>query len=79
MKEKLKITEFSLIGGWEMVDGIMSQDEVCSRIQWLTESCLREIAIDGDNWSGLYQDPQDKRYWELTYPKVICKVEVHLL
>lgn len=69
MKNKLESTEVSLIGEWRMVEGAMKQDAVSARIQWLTDSCLREIAIDGDNWSGLYQDPDDGRYWELTYSK----------
>jgi len=51
-----------------MVDGTMVQDSICERIQWLTESVLREISVDGDNWIALYQDPQDDRYWELSYP-----------
>ena len=52
-----------------MKSGSMTQDSICDRIQWLTESYLEQIAIDGDNWSALFKDPHDGRYWELTYPQ----------
>jgi len=67
--KKLEKAETSLIGHWKMVDKAMTQDPVSDRIQWLTESSLREVSVDGDNWSALYQDPEDGRYWELTYPQ----------
>jgi len=45
------------------------QDSVCERIQWLTDSYLDLVVVDGDNWSALYRSPDDGSYWELTYPK----------
>jgi hypothetical protein len=69
MKTVLNVNENSLIGAWKLVDGTMKQDSTCERIQWLTESVLREISVDGNNWTALYQDPADGRYWELSYPQ----------
>jgi hypothetical protein len=39
----------------------------CVRIEWLTTGCLEKIAAS--NWTILFRDPEDGRYWELTYPK----------
>ena len=69
MKTLLSKNETSLIGSWKLVNKTMEQDSVCERIQWLTESVLREITVDGNNWTALYQDPADDRYWELSYPQ----------
>jgi len=69
MNVKLKKAETYLVGRCNLIGGVMTQDSVSSRIQWLTESVLSEILIDGVNWSALYLDPEDGRYWELTYPQ----------
>lgn len=69
MNEKLKSTEANLVGRWTLIDGVMIQDEVCERVQWLTNEVLQELCVDGDNWSALYRDPSDDRLWELTYPQ----------
>ena len=68
MKKLLKKDETLLKGQWEIHSGRMMQDRISDRIQWLTESVLREVSVDGDKWTALYQDPQDGRYWELSYP-----------
>lgn len=52
-----------------MQDGSMMQDTVCQRIQWLTDYYLEQIFVDGDNWTALYKNPDDGRYWELSYPQ----------
>jgi Immunity protein 27 len=60
--------ENKLIGQWVFKDGEVRRDEGAARIQWLISSYLMKIATDGSGWSTLYQDPGDKRLWELTYP-----------
>lgn len=87
MNEMLKSDEVELVGHWRMVGDVMTQDAVCERIQWLTDSVLQELSVDGSNWSALYRDPSDNRLWELTYPQgqmhgggppklhVVCDVE----
>jgi len=69
MNKKPSISETSLVGSWIMIKGVMSQDSVCKRIQWLTDSYFKQVAVDGDNWSALYENPDDGGYWELTYPQ----------
>lgn len=61
--------ETSLIGNWIEKDGAVTQDAICERIHWLTNSYFDEIYIDGDNWTALYRDPNDQSFWELTFPK----------
>lgn len=62
----LGANETSLVGKWAMKDGRIVADDICERISALTASYLTKVA-DG-NWTVLYQDPLDKRYWELSYP-----------
>lgn len=69
MSMKLSSNETRLIGSWIEKNGSVVQDSVCERIQWLTDSYLEQIAVDGDNWSALYRNPDDSSYWELTYPQ----------
>ena len=61
--------ETEIISQW-IFDGYhMQADENGKRIDWLIHHCLKKIALDYSGWEILYQDPADKRYWELTYPK----------
>jgi len=69
MTKKLSSNETRLVGSWVEKDGSVVQDSVCERIQWLTDSYLEQLAVDGDNWSALYRNPDDGSYWELTYPQ----------
>jgi hypothetical protein len=64
---KLRSTETELIGKWELVNGNFQADATCERIEWLKTSCLEKIAAS--NWAILFRDPEDGRYWELTYPR----------
>ncbi|MGZ4958437.1 MAG: Imm27 family immunity protein [Methylomonas sp.] len=68
MSRKPKIDENGLVGNWVVKDGSMVQDAMCERIQWLIDYCFEQIAVNGDNWSALYRNPDDRSYWELTYP-----------
>ena len=69
MKKKLESTESSLIGEWLFNGDKVEGDENCKRINWLTQNFLTEVAVDGETWSILYQDQEDGRFWEMTYPK----------
>ena len=55
----------------EQIAGATTKEEISEqsqRITWLVKNHFVKIASDGDNWTVLYQDPEDKRYWELYYP-----------
>lgn len=69
MNKKPSSREMSLVGSWIKKGNSVKQDSVCERIQWLTDSYFEQIAVDGDNWSALYKDPDDGSYWELIYPQ----------
>lgn len=69
VNQKLVITETELIGGWiENDTGKVSQDATCDRIEWLTNSVLEKISVDSENWTVTYRDPDDGRFWILSYP-----------
>lgn len=68
---KLKPDEIELAGKWITVNGQVRADETCERIQWLTTCHLRKVAASkrwGD-WETLFEDPDDGRFWERTYPQ----------
>ncbi len=69
MTNKLGCNETRLVGSWVEKSGSVVQDSVCERIQWLTDSYLEQVSVDGDNWSALYRNHDDGSYWELTYPQ----------
>jgi hypothetical protein len=58
-------------GRW-LFDGSRNHaDKICERIEWLTRSHLKKLASSpqwGD-WEVLFVDPDDGRFWELTYPQ----------
>ena len=68
---KIKPNEVELIGKWNVLNGKISSDIICERINWLTEHYLLKMAISKQwgGWETLFQDPYDKRYWERTYPQ----------
>jgi hypothetical protein len=54
-----------------MENGQMRADSVSERIRWLTSHHLRKIGVSkySGAWETLFQDPDDGRFWELTYPQ----------
>lgn len=60
--------EIKIIGNWTFNGQKMTEDEQCKRIYWLRDNYLKYITSDKSGWDILYQDPEDKRYWELTFP-----------
>ena len=65
--KKLRPDETELVCKWRMENGRVVGNEACDRIDELIFHYLRQVA-DIAGWDFLYQDPEDGRYWELTYP-----------
>jgi hypothetical protein len=63
--------ETDLIGNWLDQMGRLVSDGVDLRIGRLIADQLQKIAVNQETgaWETLYRDPQDGRYWELTFPK----------
>jgi hypothetical protein len=68
-EKKLEPEEDELRGNWIVEDGVVTADVACRRIEWLTANWLEKQAVDDTEWNVLYRDPNDGRYWELTYPQ----------
>ena len=66
---KLLPHETDLLGGWISVNGRTSADVTETRINLLLAGYLEKIASTSDGWDQLYRDPEDHRYWELTFPQ----------
>lgn len=66
---KLKPHETELRGDWQLADSSVGLDNVSKRIEDLVANYLIEVAVDESGWNKLFQDPEDKRYWELIYPE----------
>lgn len=64
---KLGAKETDLTGKWIVAAGKVVADETCQRIKSLVSQHLEKVA--GGGWDTLYKDPEDGRYWELTYPE----------
>ncbi len=62
-------SETLLTGRWIANGGRVVADDVCKRIVALTQSHLQKIGADDSGWNILYRDPNDGRYWELSYPQ----------
>lgn len=65
--KKISSEEFELKGKWILENGKIVEDETCNRINYLIANYLIKIAGSSSGWETLYQDPLDKRYWELKY------------
>jgi hypothetical protein len=61
--------ETDLTGHWQSEADKMVADDTCRRIQELIAEQLVKVAVDSSGWRTLYQDPQDSRLWEHTYPQ----------
>ncbi|GAA4931159.1 Imm27 family immunity protein [Mucilaginibacter defluvii] len=66
---KLLPEETLIIGDWIFRDRKMIGDDNCERIEWLAKNYLKAVGAEDGNWTTIYQDPNDKRYWRHTYPK----------
>lgn len=65
----IKPSETVLTGQSILQGGRVVADDVSKRIHALTSSYLVEVGRDASGWNTLYRDPNDGRYWELTYPQ----------
>ena len=66
----LRPDETDLIGNWIPGGTSVVGDAVETRIKELIGRYLEKIAVSPEfgAWETLYRDPNDRRYWELTYP-----------
>jgi hypothetical protein len=66
----LRPDETDLIGRWIKSGDRVVGDQVEQRIHDLIAHQLKKIALhpQSGSWQVLYLDPNDGRYWELTYP-----------
>lgn len=68
---RIKADEIEIKGNWVAEGGSVVADDNCRRIDWLTAN-LQRIYTDNSGWEILYQNPEDGRFWELTYPESGC-------
>jgi hypothetical protein len=59
--------EIKIVGHWIFDGSKMIADETCKRIDWLRSDYLKLISTNESGWLNLYQDPEDKRYWQLDF------------
>lgn len=64
IKTKLEKDETLLSGEWLFESGKVVGNEACERVEYLI-TVLEKIAVG--NWTKLYHDSSDNRYWELFY------------
>jgi hypothetical protein len=65
---KLTPAETDLIGEWRLDGNVLKPDATSIRIEQLIRGHLQRLCSDSSGWDTLYRDPDDGRYWELTYP-----------
>jgi len=65
----LKKGEILIVGKWIKKGNSLIQDSECIRIQRIIDNCFKQIDVNGNSWSALYENPDDSSYWELTYPQ----------
>jgi hypothetical protein len=65
---KLSPNETDLVGDWRAIGDAIEPDETSKRIEQLTRDHLVRLGYDPSGWDTLFADPNDGRFWELTYP-----------
>jgi hypothetical protein len=68
---KIQPSEKTLVGEWIVQGDKVRGDATCKRIEQLITVHLKQIAVSKEwgAWEMLFQDPDDGRYWERTYPQ----------
>jgi len=66
--KKIEPFESELFGSWIEVGGRVVADSICDRIELLVAGYLVRIGTDVSGWITLFQDPEDGRYWQRTFP-----------
>jgi hypothetical protein len=64
---KIEKNETRIVGDWIFDGSKVIADETCRRIDWLRANYLQLISTDESGWLKLYQDPDDRRYWQLDF------------
>jgi len=64
---KIGKDETKIIGHWLFDGSKMTADVNCARIDSLLNDYLTLISVDKSGWLKLYQDPNDKRYWQFDF------------
>jgi hypothetical protein len=59
--EEHELCGFTADGQWDLATQL--------RIQQLVSEHLHRLSTTDGDWSVLLRDPDDGRYWELTYPR----------
>ena len=65
--KRLKTHETRLVGNFRIIGDRVVADEVCERVDQLVDNYLQHIKTHESGWDTLFKDPNDGRYWELTY------------
>lgn len=66
--QKLEPWETQLVGEWTFQGSHVTGNAAADRINALVAGWLRKEGSTDGGWTVLYQDPNDGRFWELTYP-----------
>jgi Immunity protein 27 len=56
------------IHGWDVVNNRWARTREAARANWLIATVLTLIKRDDVQWTVLYRDPNDGRFWEETRP-----------
>ena len=68
MENKLKEDEVILKGSSTFKNGKFVSDPIVKRIEYLVTNVLKKVATSPE-WTTLYYDESDGRYWEKFYPE----------
>ncbi len=69
MQPKPRPDEVNIFGARLDKHGNVSRDpEAGRRMSYLLNSYLVKVATDETGWRTLYRDPEDGRFWEMTFP-----------
>ncbi|QLC21036.1 hypothetical protein HFP51_01840 [Parasphingopyxis sp. CP4] len=66
--DQISRNETNISGRWDSSSDRTVEDETCKRIRSLISDHLIERRRSTSGWDILYQDPNDGRFWELTFP-----------
>jgi immunity protein 27 of polymorphic toxin system len=66
---KIEPHETEIRGHWKQVGLKVVADSNAQRIDQLVTAHLKQAGRDDSGWELLYVDPDDGRFWELTYPE----------
>jgi len=67
--KKIRPDEQKITGEWIEIEDGVSKDEICNRIEYLSENYLEKVAVDETSWEILSRDPNDGRFWVKSFPQ----------